>query len=125
DRAVDVNYGRRAPFSLGVEEEFQLLSAESYELTSRFDEVLAALGDEDRIKPELLRSTAEAATGVTRTVAEAVQQATELRRSLRDAAAESGVVIASAGTHPFSRYEHQEITDEERYRDLVDSMRWV
>ena len=36
---MEVNYGKRRPFSLGVEEEFQLLNGETYELSSRFDEV--------------------------------------------------------------------------------------
>jgi carboxylate-amine ligase len=122
---MDVNYGSSTPFSLGVEEEFQLLNPDSYDLTSRFDEVLAAAGGDDRIKPELLQSTAEVATGVAASVPEAISQARELRRSVRDAAAERDVLIASAGTHPFARYEHQDVTDEARYRELVESMQWV
>jgi hypothetical protein len=39
-------FGSSPPFSLGIEEEFQLLSAESYELVPRFDEVADAAGDE-------------------------------------------------------------------------------
>jgi carboxylate-amine ligase len=122
---VEVNYGRRRPFSLGVEEEFQLLSAESYELSSRFDEVLEAAGGDPRVKPELMQSIVEVATHVAETVPEAIEEVRGLRAQLRDAAAESGALIASAGTHPFSRYEHQEITDQPRYRDLVESMQWV
>ncbi len=122
---MDVNYGRSAPFSLGVEEEFQLLSVETFDLAQRFDEVVEAVGGDDRIKPELLRSTAETATHVTASVPEAIEQARELRQRLREAARERGVAIASAGTHPFARYEHQEVTDAERYRDLIDSMGWV
>jgi glutamate---cysteine ligase / carboxylate-amine ligase len=122
---MDVNYGSSSRFSLGVEEEFQLLHAETLDLTSRFDEVLAAAGGDDRIKPELLQSTAEVATGVARTVGEAIEQARDLRRRVRDAAAERGVLVASAGTHPFARYEHQDVTDEERYRELIEAMQWV
>jgi carboxylate-amine ligase len=122
---VEVNYGSSRPFSLGVEEEFQLLNADSLELTSRFDEVLAAAGGDERIKAELLQSTAEVATGIAATVGEAMEQARELRRSVRDAAAERGVLFASAGTHPFSRYEHQDVTEQERYRELLESMQWI
>jgi carboxylate-amine ligase len=122
---VDVNFGRSAPFSLGVEEEFQLVNGESYELTSRFDEVLAAAGGDRRIKAELLQSTAEVATDVSRTVAEAIEHAHDLRRLVRDAAAEHGVRIASAGTHPFSRYQHQDVTEQDRYRELIEAMQWV
>jgi len=122
---MDVNYGSSAPFSLGVEEEFQLLNAESFDLTSRFDEVLAASGDHPQIKPELLQSTAEAVTEPARTVAEAMEQARDLRRRVRDAAGELGVRFASAGTHPFSRYEHQDVTEQARYQELIEAMRWV
>ena len=79
---MEVNFGRSAPFSIGVEEEFQLLSPESYELVSRFDEVAEAAGDE-RVKPELLQSVLEVATTVGRDVGEAIDEARELRARLR------------------------------------------
>src|SRR5205823_6442903 len=47
---MEVNFGQSPPFSLGIEEEFQLLSAESYELVSRFDEVYEAAGEHPRVK---------------------------------------------------------------------------
>jgi carboxylate-amine ligase len=122
---MDVNYGGSRPFSLGVEEEFQLLNGESFELTSRFDEIFEAAGSDPRMKAELMQSTIEVATHPADTVGQAVEEARSLRATLRDAAAENGAHIASAGTHPFSRYEHQEITDEERYRELVEAMQWV
>ena len=72
-----------------------------------------------------MQSVAETATRVVRTVAEAVEDAVDLRRRLRDAARERGSLIAGGGTHPFSRYEHQEITESPRYLALADSMQWV
>ena len=125
---MEQNFGKSAPFSLGVEEEFQILNSESYELVSRIDEILPAFeGDkeEKQIKAELLQSVVEVATDVAVTVDEAMDDLWRLRKRLRDVAAESNAVIASAGTHPFSRYEHQEVTDRPRYQDLIESMRWV
>ncbi|HYZ77805.1 MAG TPA: glutamate--cysteine ligase [Gaiellaceae bacterium] len=121
---MEVMFGRSAPFTIGIEEEFQLLSPESYELVSRFDEVAEAAGDE-RIKPELLRSVLEVATSIGRNVEETLDEARQLRARLRAAAAERGTLIASAGTHPFSRYEHQEVTDEPRYAGLMEKMQWT
>jgi carboxylate-amine ligase len=72
-----------------------------------------------------MQSIVEVATHVAETVPEAIEEAGGLRAQLRDAAAESGALIASAGTHPFSRYEHQDITDRPRYRELIESMQWV
>jgi glutamate---cysteine ligase / carboxylate-amine ligase len=125
---MEQNFGKSAPFSLGVEEEFQILNSESYELVSRIDEILPALeGDreEKRIKAELLQSVVEVATDVAATVGEAMDDLRRLRGRLRDVARETNALIASAGTHPFSRYEHQEVTEEPRYQDLIQSMRWV
>jgi glutamate---cysteine ligase / carboxylate-amine ligase len=91
--------------------------------------VLEAVGEQEAhtgsVKPELLQSVVEVATKVTSTVAEAVEDVRGLRARLRDAAADSNAVIAGAGTHPFSRYEHQEVTDRPRYVELIEAMRWV
>jgi len=123
---VDVNYGSSAPFTLGVEEELQLVSAETHALASRYAEVFGeAARRDDRIRPELLQSTVEVATTPAATVAQAVAEAAELRRRARDEAEARGVAVISAGTHPFSRYEHQDVTEKERYEDLVEALRWV
>jgi carboxylate-amine ligase len=123
---VDVNFGRTEPFTLGVEEELQLVNGESFELTSRYAEVFgAAEAIDERIKPELLQSTVEVATKPARTVAEAIAEARELRRRARDEAEARGVRVVSAGTHPFSRYEHQDVTEKERYEELVEALRWT
>jgi carboxylate-amine ligase len=69
---MEQNFGKSAPFSLGVEEEFQILNAESRELVSRIDEILPALeGDkqEKQVKAELLQSVVEVATNVAGTCA--------------------------------------------------------
>ncbi|MDX6467381.1 MAG: glutamate---cysteine ligase / carboxylate-amine ligase [Gaiellaceae bacterium] len=123
---MEVNYGARAPFTLGVEEELQLLNPESCELTSRYEEIFSDAADGDaRIRPELMQSTVEVATKPASTVAEALEEVRELRRRLRDEAGSRGYLVASAGTHPFSRWEHQEITDQPRYLELIDALQWT
>ena len=122
---MDVNYGARAPFTLGVEEELQLMNAESWELASRYEEVFGEAEAADaRIRPELMQSTVEVATKPARSVAEAIAETRELRRRLRDEAEARGYVVAAAGTHPFSRWEHQEITDRPRYAELIEALQW-
>jgi glutamate---cysteine ligase / carboxylate-amine ligase len=117
-------FGQGPAFTVGIEEEFQLLSAESFELVPRFDEIAAAAGDE-RVRQELMTSVLEAATGVHERVADAVDEVREIRVHLGAAAQKHDALIAAAGTHPFSRWEHQEITDSPRYQGVVEELRWV
>jgi carboxylate-amine ligase len=123
-RAMETAFGHGAPFTIGIEEEYQLLSAESHELVPRFDEIAEEAADE-RVHQELMTSVLEAATGIHAGVADAVDEVRGIRRRLRDAAARRGALIASAGTHPFSRWEHQEITESPRYQGVVEELRWV
>jgi carboxylate-amine ligase len=122
---MEVNYGKQPPFTVGIEEEFQILDADSYELVQRFDPIAESVGDPEHVKAELQQSTIETATPVSRRVDEAIEHCRRLRAALRDAAAEHGALIASAGTHPFSRWEHQAITEGERYEGIVESLQWV
>jgi carboxylate-amine ligase len=123
---LDVNYGKSAPFTLGVEEELQLVDAQSFDLTSRYAEVFGeAARHDDRIKEELLQSTVEVATEPCATVGEAIAEAAELRQRAQQEAEPRGVRVLSAGTHPFSRYEHQDVTEKPRYVELLDALQWA
>ena len=125
---METNYGWSTPYSVGLEEEFQLVDAESYELASRVEAILATFEGEPvgpRIKPELHQSVVESATRIGGSVGEAVDDLVDLRARLRRAAAEESTLIVSAGTHPFSLYEHQEVTDRPRYAALQQSLGWL
>lgn len=123
---MEVNYGASAPFTLGVEEELQLVDATSFDLTSRYSEVFGeAARHDDRIKPELLQSTVEVATQPHPTVNAALAEAGELRGRATEYADAHGVRVLSAGTHPFARYEHQDVTDKPRYVELLDALQWA
>jgi glutamate---cysteine ligase / carboxylate-amine ligase len=120
-------YGESPAWSIGIEEEFQLVDTESLALVPRVESVLGLASDSDRryIKQELMQSIVEVATPPCTTVAQARVELEALRSRVADLARESGCLTASAGTHPFSRYELQSITDAERYHQLVDRLRWV
>jgi carboxylate-amine ligase len=110
-------------FTLGIEEEFQLVDPHTRELKSHIEEMLVAgahLGES--IKPELHKSVVEVGTPVCADVREAREAVKHLRRSLVDAAQKSGVKVVAAGTHPISHWKDQEITDRARYTDIVNEM---
>lgn len=121
------SYGNSQPYSIGVEEEFQLLDPETFNLVPRVDELIARATEEDlrRIKPELMQSVIEGATGICSNTEEALAELIELRERVTELANASGCTIASAGTHPFGRYEDQIVTDRERYKLIIDRLRWV
>ena len=111
--------------TLGIEEEYQIIDPATGELKSYITEILAGdhmiLGE---VKPELHQSMVEVGTRVCRTPADVRAELVRLRGGVMDLAAVGGLVIAAAGTHPFSRWTEQEITPLERYmgvkQDLQD-----
>jgi glutamate---cysteine ligase / carboxylate-amine ligase len=121
-------FGTGEPYTLGVEEEYMLLDAKTFDLVQRIDTVLAAIvghEDEARMKPELMQSVLEVATPVCRTAGDAGRELRRLRTAVRDIAADNNLRVGSAGTHPFSLFERQRITARDRYRALVDQMQYV
>ena len=108
-------------FTLGVEEEYQLIDAETRELVPRSEPVLLeahdAIGAE--VQPELYQSQIEIASPVCHTLGEVRAQLVRLRRGVIEAAARAGNRVAAAGTHPFSHWDAQPITPKERYRGIA------
>src|SRR3954465_10227100 len=111
-------------FTIGVEEELMIVDAETLDLVNAIESLLVdtPMGG---IKPELMGPFLEIATEPCRNAVEAGQQLISLRAQVRDAAAEKGLAIGSAGTHPFAMWEDQRIVARPRYRDLVSALRFV
>jgi carboxylate-amine ligase, YbdK family len=114
-------------FTLGIEEEFQIIDPETRELRSHVQEILAdgKMILKERVKSEMHQSVVELGTEVCDDAASARQQVIELRVKLATLAARDGLKIASAGTHPFSHWMDQLITADERYATIVKDMQQV
>ena len=111
-------------FTIGVEEELMIVDAETLDLVNAIESLLAET-PQGTIKPELMESVLEIATDPCPTLGEAGLQLSALRRQVRDHAADKGLRIGSAGTHPFAMWEDQRIIARSRYRDLVSALRFV
>jgi carboxylate-amine ligase len=111
-------------FTVGIEEELMILDESSYALVNAIDDLVED-SPHGEIKPELMESVLEISTNPAKDMREAGEQLRGLRRQVRDKAAERGLVIGSAGTHPLAKWEDQRITPAPRYRDLVDELRFV
>lgn len=108
--------------TIGVEEEYQIIDPESGELTSYVAEILnqGATIFRDQVKPEFLQSQIEIGSHVCRNISEVRQELLRLRRSVFDVANKTGCSIVAAGTHPYSRWQDQIVTDGVRYKELQD-----
>ncbi|MDQ3992839.1 MAG: carboxylate-amine ligase [Actinomycetota bacterium] len=125
---LDHRFGEGEPYTLGVEEEYMLLDADTLDLVQHVDTVLAAVAGhelESRINAELMQSVIEITTPVCRTAGDVDVALRQLRGYVSGIAGERGLRVGSAGTHPFSLFERQRITAKDRYRQLVDQMQYI
>ena len=111
-------------YTLGIEEELMIVDAGSLDLVNAIESLLqdAPAGE---IKPELMESVLEISTDPLPDTVGAGAQLRALRTQVIAAAAEHGLTIGSAGTHPFARWEDQRIVARPRYRDLISALRFV
>ncbi len=114
-------------FTLGIEEEFQIIDPETRELRSHIQEILAdgKMLLKEHVKPEMHQSVVELGTKICSDTTCAREQVIKLRSELANVAGQSGLKIASAGTHPFSHWMDQLITMDERYATIVKDMQQV
>ncbi|MDO5654720.1 MAG: carboxylate-amine ligase [Flavobacteriaceae bacterium] len=114
-------------FTLGIEEEYQIIDPETRELRSHVSKIIeggqAIL--KERIKSEMHQAVIEMETGICMTAREAGEEIKFLRKNLLQIAAAQGLAIGAAGTHPFSHWYDQDITENPRYAEIVNEMRDV
>jgi carboxylate-amine ligase len=113
-------------FTLGIEEEFQLIDPETRDLRSHVQHLI---DDEhtlkDQLKPELHQSIIEVGTTICKDIQEARREVVSLRRDLAKLARRNGLTIAAAGTHPFAHWKDQLITENPRYKAIVEDLQQI
>jgi glutamate---cysteine ligase / carboxylate-amine ligase len=118
-------------FTLGVEEEFQIIDPSTRDLRPHVEQMLSS-GDPaliEHIKREMIQSMVETVTPICENVEQARYEVTRLRAGVAALAAQSGLAIVASGAHPFSHWQSQVITENERYKvleqDLQDVVRSI
>jgi len=119
--------GGGSGYSLGVEEELHIVDATTGELVPKIEDVMARLPKElcEFVSYELFQSVLEIKTPPCATAADTEKHLRELRGRVGSWAAACGASLASAGTHPFSRYRDQKVTEQDRYIKVIETLRWV
>lgn len=107
-------------FTLGIEEEFQLVRSTTGELCSCAQSILEQGTPyfEEQIKPEMLQSTVELISNVLPDIAMARKELQTQRALLARLVDKEGMALVSAGTHPSSSWKDQDTSQGERYIEL-------
>jgi glutamate---cysteine ligase / carboxylate-amine ligase len=118
---MNINYNS---FTLGVEEEYMVVDPETKELKSHEQKIVQE-GQKiikDKVKAEMHQAVVEVGTDICKNVDEAWQDVTTLRKTISDIAGSLGFSMGASGTHPFSHWEKQLITDHVRYNEIVNEL---
>jgi glutamate---cysteine ligase / carboxylate-amine ligase len=114
-------------FTLGIEEEFQVIDPQTRELRSHIAEMFAE-GEKrlkDEIKREMHEAVIEVGTPICQDVSHARREVTRLRSEIIKLTKENGLRIAAAGTTPISHWANVPITSNPRYDQIVYDLQMV
>ncbi len=119
-----IKFATSEPNTLGVEIEVALVDLKTFALANACPAILEKIpgASAQGIKPELMQCYIEANSSVCRNAREAEA---DLRRKfglIQSAADELGFGLYWSGTHPFSKWSEQTVTEDSRYRNLVESL---
>ena len=112
---MDKHFGSGRPYTVGVEEEYQLVDPSTRELVPAVGDVLALSDTVGLLVPELFQSCVEMVSPVFSNVAELARRLPSLRREAAYCCRLARVGFIASGLHPFSDPFTQAFTEGERY----------
>lgn len=118
---MNLNY---KSFTLGVEEEYMVLDKDTFELKSHEQKIVQE-GQKvikDKVKAEMHQAVVEVGTDICANIDEAFTDVSTLRKTISGIANDLGFAMGASGTHPFSHWESQLITDHARYSEIVNEL---
>jgi glutamate---cysteine ligase / carboxylate-amine ligase len=117
----------RPPFTIGIEEEFQMVDRQTGQLSPRIEAVLERghplFGE--HIKAEMLQPTVELISDILADIQTARRACGQARATLAQLLAEEGLALVSAGTHPTAMWQETPKTPYQRYVELEDEFQDV
>lgn len=108
-------------FTLGVEEEYMVMDPVTKELKSHEQKIVHE-GQKiirDKVKAEMHQAVVEVGTDICADIDEAHKDVSILRKTISEIAGSLGFAMGAAGTHPFSQWQSQLITEHARYNEIV------
>jgi carboxylate-amine ligase len=118
---------QRPTVTLGIEEEYLLVSRETRDLVAAPDALMADCQKvlKSRVSPEFLQCQIEVGTGVCKTIPQARAELAELRNTIAGIADGYGLAPLAVATHPFADWQHQNFTNKQRYEELARDLAGV
>ncbi len=111
-------------FTLGIEEEYMVIDPVGRELKSHEQKIVHE-GQKiikDKVKAEMHQAVVEVGTDICQDIDEAYVDVATLRKTISGIADDLGLWVGASGTHPFSHWESQLITDHIRYSEIVNEL---
>jgi carboxylate-amine ligase len=111
-------------FTLGIEEEYMVVDPATRELKSHQQKIVIE-GQKvikDKVKAEMHQAVVEVGTDICQDVDEAYKDVAYLRKTISGIAGGLELWLGAAGTHPFSHWQSQLITDHARYNEIVNEL---
>lgn len=111
------------PFTLGIELELQVVNPPVYDLSQDSSVLIKEVKDTvtaGEVKHDITESMLEIATGVCKDINQAASQLGRQQQAILQAASKYHLQICGGGTHPYQKWQRQEVTDNERYRQTLE-----
>lgn len=115
-------------FRFGIEEEYFLVDAQTKRVARRMPEsflMAANKATDGHVTGEFLQSQIEVATSPHASIANARSQLRGLRQVVAAVAAEHGLAILAAGTHPTAFWSDALQTPKQRYDEVMDDLQMI
>jgi carboxylate-amine ligase len=111
-------------FTVGIEEEFQIVDPETRDLRSSVTEILAQGSEllKEQIQKEMFQAMIEVGTEICDDVEQARSEVIRLRRVVGELVEAAGGRLVASGAHPFGDWQNMDITDDERYSSLTEQL---
>ncbi len=124
---VPERFAASTDFTVGLEEEFQILDPVTLGLVNRYEELIASVDPPlaERLDGELIASEVEFKTRPHTDLSSAAREVAQGRLDLCAAADQLGLAMGITGVHPFSPWTQQRIIDTPHYRLVVGELGYV
>jgi len=121
---MEIPFAESPRSTVGLEWELMLADGETGGLVPAAPGILQLLEGGEKITAELLTNTIEVTSDPRERIADAINDLRGRIAAVRHEAERHNVKLLTSGSHPFAKWQDQNITEKSRYRTLIDRAQW-